>query len=161
MAGEVEDLARPASARAGGSGPPRSSGSPRSTALAQASTSSGRVPEGLAHVADGRAGAVGDDVGHLGRAVTAVALVDVVDDLFAPARLDVDVDVGRPVALGGEEPLEQQAEGHGVGTGDAQGEADGGVGGRAPALAVDVLAAAELHDVPDDEEVAGVTRGCR
>ena len=49
----------------------------------------------------------------------------------------------------------------GVGPGDAQGEADGRVGGRAPALAVDVLAPAELHDVPDDEEVAGEARGCR
>ena len=71
----------------------------------------GAVPEGLADVADGRAGAVGDDVGYLGRAVAAVALVDVGDDLLAPARLDVDVDVGWPVALGGEEPLEQQPAG--------------------------------------------------
>ena len=31
---------------------------------------------------------------------TAVPLVDVGDDLLAPARLDVDVDVGRTVALG-------------------------------------------------------------
>ncbi len=38
-------------------------------------------------------------------------------------------------------------------------EAHGGVGGRAPTLAVDVLAAAELHDVPDDEEVPGVAEG--
>ena len=119
----------------------------------------GAVSQGLAHVADGRAGAIGDDVGDLCRAVTAVALVDVGDDLLAPARLDVDVDVGRPVALRGEEPLEQQPQGHGVGAGDAQREADGGVGGRAPALAVDVLAAAELHDVPDDEEVPGVAEG--
>ena len=159
MAGEVEDLARPGWPTSGGSGPPRSSGSPRSTALAQRVDLLGAVAQGLAHVADGRAGAVGDDVGDLGRGVPAVALVDVGDDLLAPARLDVDVDVGRPVALGGEEPLEQQPQGHGVGAGDAEREADGGVGGRAPALAVDVLAAAELHDVPDDEEVAGEPEG--
>ena len=70
-------------------------------------------------------------------------------------RLDVDVDVGRAVALGREEALEQQAEAHGVGVGDAEGVADRAVGGAAPALAEDVVAPAELDDVPHDEEVAG------
>ena len=115
----------------------------------------GRVPEGPAHVAHGRAGLVGDHVGDLGGPVAAVALVDVLDDLLAAAGLDVQVDVGRPVALRGQEPLEQQAEGDGVGLGDPDRVADGRVGRRAPALAVDVGAAAELHDVPDDQEVAG------
>jgi hypothetical protein len=87
--------------------------------------------------------------------VPAVALVDVLDDLLAATGLDVDVDVRRAVALGREEPLEQQPEGDGVGLGDAEGEAHRRVGGRAPALAVDVPGAAELDDVPDDEEVAG------
>ena len=151
--------ARASRPTSGGRGPPRSSGSPRSTAFAQHVHLLGAVSQGLAHVADGRAGAIGDDVGDLCRAVPAVALVDVGDDLLAPARLDVDVDVGRPVALGGEEPLEQQSQGHGIGAGDTQREADGGVGGRAPALAVDVVAATELHDVPDDEEVPAVAEG--
>ena len=86
-----------------------------------------------------RTGPVGDDVGDLGGVVAPVALVDVLDDLLAPARLDVDVDVGGPVALGRQEPLEQQAEGDGVGLGDAEGEAHRRVGRRAPPLAVDVL----------------------
>ena len=77
-----------------------------------------RVAEGLAHVAQRRAGAVGDDVGHLGGVPPAVALVDVLDDLLAPLGLDVHVDVGRAVACRGEEPLEEQAEGHGVDVGD-------------------------------------------
>ena len=81
----------------------------------------GGVPEGLADVAEGRAGPVGDDVGHLGRVQPAVALVDVLDDLLAPARLDVDVDVGGPVAGRGQEPLEEQSERHGVDVGDARG----------------------------------------
>ena len=48
---------------------------------------------------------------------------------------------------------------HGVDVGDAQREADRGVGGRAAALAEDVGAAAELHDVVDDQEVAGEVLG--
>ena len=100
-----------------------------------------------------RAGAVGDDVGHLGGVQPAVALVDVLDDLLAPARLDVDVDVRRAVAGRREEPLEEQAERDGVDVGDAERVADGRRGGRAPTLAEDVLAPAELDDVPHGQEV--------
>ena len=87
--------------------------------------------------------------------LAAVALVHVLDRLFAPVALDVDVDVGRAVALGRQEPLEQQAERHRVGVGDAERVADRAVRGRAAPLAVDVGSAAELDDVPHDQEVAG------
>ena len=59
-----------------------------------------RVPERPRHVADRRLRPVGDHVGDLGRVGAVVPLVDVLDDLFAPVRFDVDVDIGRPVALG-------------------------------------------------------------
>ena len=41
-------------------------------------------------------------------AVAAVAVVDVLDHLLAPLVLEIDVDVGRLVALGRDEALEQQ-----------------------------------------------------
>ena len=41
--------------------------------------------------------------------VLAVHVLDVVDDLFAAALLEVDVDIGHLHALGREEALEQQA----------------------------------------------------
>jgi hypothetical protein len=59
------------------------------------------------------------------------------------------------VAVGGEEPFEQQPPFDGVGVADAQGVADRGVGGGAPALAEDVGVAAEPHDVPHDQEIPG------
>ncbi len=55
---------------------------------------------------------------------------------------------------GGEEAFEQQSERDRVDVGDAERVADRGRGGRAPALAEDVRAPAERHDVPDGEEVA-------
>ena len=113
------------------------------------------VAEGPGGVAHRRAGPVGDDVGHLGGVLAAVALVDELDDLLAPAGLDVEVDVRRARAPRGEEALEEQPVLDGVHGGDAQGEADRGVGRRPPALAQDVPAAAELDDLVDDEEVAG------
>ena len=69
--------------------------------------------------------------------------------------LDVEVDVGRAVALGREEPLEQQPERDRVGLGDAERVADRAVRRAPPALAVDVAAPAELDDVDEQEEVAG------
>ena len=114
-----------------------------------------RVAERLGHVAHGRAGPVADDVGHLGRVLAPVAAVHVLDGLFPPPALYVDVDVGGAVALGRQEPLEQQVERHRVGVGDAEGVADRRVGRAAPALAVDLGPLAELDDVPHHEEVAG------
>ena len=87
--------------------------------------------------------------------VASVLLVDVLDDLFAAVGLDVDVDVWRLAPLGSEEPLEHQLELDGVDRGDLQRVADRGVCGRAAALAEDAVLAAELGDLPDDQEVAG------
>ena len=66
--------------------------------------------EHLADLAHGALGAVGDDGGGEAGAVAAVAAVDVLDHLLAPLVLEIDVDVGRLVALGGEEPLEEQVD---------------------------------------------------
>ncbi len=107
------------------------------------------------HVAHRTAAAVGDDVGHLGGVVAAVALVDVLDRLLAQVRFDVDVDVGRAVARRRQEPLEQQLVGDRVDVGDAERVADRGVGRRPPALGQDAVVPAELGDVVDDQEVAG------
>ncbi len=67
-----------------------------------------------------------------------LVLVDLLDDLFAPLVLEIDVDVGRLVALVGQEALEQDFVLVGIDLGDAQAVADGGVGGRAAPLAEDV-----------------------
>src|SRR5690606_25504549 len=49
----------------------------------------------LADRADGAAGAKVDDGGGDAGAVAPIASVDVLDDLFAPLMLDIDIDVGR------------------------------------------------------------------
>ena len=67
----------------------------------------GRQAERLADLADGAAAPVGDHRGGKRGAMAAFLLVDPLDDLFAPLVLEVDVDVGRLVALVGQEALEQ------------------------------------------------------
>ena len=64
--------------------------------------------ERAADVAQRRARPVADDDRRERRAMAAVLAVDVLDDLFAALVLEVDVDVGRLVALGADEALEQQ-----------------------------------------------------
>ena len=97
--------------------------------------------------------AVADDRGRQCRAVAAVLGVDVLEHLLAPLVLEVDVDVRRLVALPADEALDQQVDACRIDLGDAQRIAHGGVGGRAAALAEDVLAAGETHDVMHGEEV--------
>ena len=110
----------------------------------------------LAHFPRGAAVAVGDDVGRHRRAQLAVALVDVLDHALAPiAAGQVEIDVGPLAALFREEPLEEQLHPDRVDGGDAEAVADGAVGRRPAALHEDAALAAEVDQVPDDEEVAG------
>ena len=86
----------------------------------------------------------------------AVALVDVLDRLLALiAARQIEIDVGPFAALFGEEALEQQLHADRIDGGDSERVTDRAVGGRATALHQNVLAAAEVDDVPDDQEVAG------
>ena len=62
---------------------------------------------------------------------------------------------GASCAIVAQEALEEQIELDRIDGGDAEAEADGGVGGRAAPLAEDAGAIREAHDIPHDEKVAG------
>jgi hypothetical protein len=115
-----------------------------------------REPQGLAHVADRTAGAVVDDGRRQPRPIAAVLVVDVLDHLLAPLVLEVDVDVGRLVALGGDEALEEKVDAVRVDRGDAEAVADSRVGGRAAALAQDPARAGEADEIVHGEEIGRV-----
>ncbi len=85
--------------------------------------------------------------------MAAVFPVQVLDDLFTTLVFEVDVDVGRFVALAADEALEQHAQTGGVDLGDAERIADRRVGSRAPALTKNVAAAGEVNDVGHCEEI--------
>ena len=112
------------------------------------------VSQCLGHIAYCRAGSIGDHVGNLRSVVATVALIHVLDDLFATVAFDIDIDIGRAIALGRQKPLEQQAQRNGIGLGNTQRVTRRAVGRAAPTLAIDVGPLAELHDVPDHQEVA-------
>ena len=110
----------------------------------------------LADLACRAPAAIGDHVGGHRGAEFSVLLVDVLDHALAavPAR-KVDVDIGPLAALLREEAFEEQIHSDRVHGGDPEAVADGAVGGGPASLHEDVLLPAEVHDVPDDQEVAG------
>jgi hypothetical protein len=100
--------------------------------------------------------AIGDDVGGHRRAEPAIALVDVLDDLLAAvAARQVEVDVRPLPALLGEEALEEQLHLYRIDGGESERVAHRAIGGGAAPLHEDLVPAAILDQVPDDEEVAG------
>ena len=115
-----------------------------------------RQAERLAHLADRAARAVVDHGRGDAGVRAAVLRVDVLDDLLAPLVLEVDVDVGRLLALGRDEALEQEIEALRVDRGNAEAVADRGVGRRAAPLAEDAARLGEAHDVVDGEEIRRV-----
>ena len=112
--------------------------------------------KGLADLADRRAAAIGNHGGGDAGAFAPVFAVDILDDLFAPLMLKIDVDVGRFAPLRRDETLEQKIGAVGIDLGHAEAETDRGIGGRAAALAENALRAREAHDVIDGEEIGRV-----
>ena len=78
--------------------------------------------------------------------VAAIGVEHPLHDGLAPLVLEIDIDIRRLAALLGDETLEQQVVALRVDGGDAQHVADGAIGGGAPALAQNPLAAGKAHD---------------
>ncbi len=118
----------------------------------------GGQAERLTNLAYGAARAVADHRGRKTRAVAAVFFVDVLDHLLAPFMLEIDIDVGRLVALGRHETFEQQVEARRIDGGDAEAVADRRIRRRSPPLAEDAAFARETDEVVDGQEIGRVTQ---
>src|SRR5690606_6646273 len=110
-------------------------------------------PERLADVADRAARPIRDDRGRDRGTLARVLARDILNDLLAALVPEVDIDVGRLVALLRYEALDEHLHARGVDLRDAEHEADDGIRGRAAALAENPLAARELHDVVHGQEI--------
>jgi hypothetical protein len=112
--------------------------------------------EGLADIAHGAARSVVDHRRGHGGALAAIGVVDPLDDLLAPLVLEIDIDVRRLVAVGGDEALEYAGVDGGIDCGDAEAIAHGRVGGAAAALAKNPFLSRLIHDLPDGQEIRRV-----
>ena len=115
-------------------------------------------PECLADVAQRRARAVADHRRGQRGTITAVLGIEVLDHLLAPLMLEVDIDVGRLVALARDETLEQHLHTRRIDRGDAEAIAHRGIRRRAAPLAENVFGARECDDVVDGEKERFVAR---
>ena len=111
-----------------------------------------RKPERLAEVAHRAAWPVADHRCRERRTLASIFPVHILDHFLAPLVLEIDVDVGRLVALLRDEALEQHRHPSRVHLGDPERIADCRVRGRSPALAQDLARAREAHDVVHGEE---------
>ena len=110
-------------------------------------------PQGLACIAQCRAGPVTNNgCGQCGP-MPAVLLIDVLNHFLASLVFEVDIDVRRLIALFGDEAFKEHAHARRVDLGDAQAITNRRVGRRAPALAGNALGTGKGHDVVDREEV--------
>ena len=109
----------------------------------------------FAHLARRRLPAIGNHIGRHGRAQLAVALVDILNGalpLLAAGQVQVDI---RPLAaLLRQKALEQQIHPHRVHRRDPQRITHRAVGRRAAPLRQNATVPAEIHDVPNDQEIA-------
>ena len=115
-----------------------------------------REAQGLADLADRHARAVVDDGGADGGALAAVAVVDILDHLLAPLVLEIDVDVGRLVALGRDEALEQQVDLGGIDAVMPRQKQTAQLAAEPRPWQRMSWLAGEAHDVVDGEEIGRV-----
>ena len=115
-------------------------------------------PQRLADIAQCAFGPVADHRRAQGGMIAAVGVEHPLHDDLAPLVLEVDIDVGRLAALLADEAFEQQVMAVGIDGGDAEHVADRGIGGRAPALAQNVLTAGEADDGVDGQEIGRVAQ---
>ena len=113
----------------------------------------------FADLARGAAAAISNDVRGHGRAVFAVTPVNFLDHAFAAiAARQIEIDVGPAFAAFAEKTLENQMVADRIDRRDAETITNRAVRRAAAALHHDVVFAAEIDDVPNDQKITGETR---
>mgnify|MGYP001821029810 CR=1 FL=1 len=89
---------------------------------------------------------------------SSVLFVDVLNDLFTPVVLDVEIDVRRLCTLDAQEAFEQEIHSNGIDRGDVQTETHRAVGRASAPLTQDVVLPAVLNDFVHGQKVAAVAQ---
>src|ERR1700719_3310181 len=107
-------------------------------------------------IARGASPAICDYVRGHGRAVFAVTAIDFLNDSFASiAARKIEIDIGPTFAALVQKALENQVTADGIDRGDTEAITHRAVGGAAAALHHDVVFAAKIHDVPNNQKISG------
>src|SRR5262245_19184462 len=90
--------------------------------------------------------------------LAAIALIDVLDDFFAPLMFEIDIDIGRLVALTREESREQSADYGRIDSRDAETVADRAIRRGSAALAQNASRLGEADGVVDGQEITRIIK---
>ncbi len=112
----------------------------------------------LADLAHRAAGAIARYHRRQSGAGAAIGLIDPLDDLLPPLMFEIDVDVGRFLALARHEPFEKQFMLDGIDRGDAQHEADAAVRRRSPPLAENAPPSRFSDDAVHGQKIGGIAQ---
>lgn len=107
------------------------------------------VPDGTFSVNLGNGG---DNAGP----VTAVFVINILDDLFAAFVFEIDVDVWRFITGGRNKSFEEKIEFRGIDGRDAKDIADSGIGGGSPTLAKNALLSCIADDIINSEKISRI-----
>ena len=100
--------------------------------------------------------AISNDIRGHGGPILSVAPINFLDHFFPPiATREIKIDIRPAFASFAQEPLENEMITHGINRRDPEAVTNRAVGGAAATLHHDVVLAAKIHDVPDNQEVAG------
>ena len=89
----------------------------------------------------------------------AITPINFLDDALATiAAGKIEIDIGPPFAVLIEKPFENQIVTDGIDRRDAETITNGTVRGAAPPLHHDVVLAAEINNVPDNQKISGKTK---
>src|SRR5699024_9668151 len=72
------------------------------------------IAQGTCGIAQRTLAAIGNHVSYLRCAVTAIEVVDILNDFFAPARFNIYVNIRRALPVWGQEALKEQLRGNGL-----------------------------------------------
>ena len=110
----------------------------------------------FADFARGAAAAIGNHVRGHGRAMFAVTPINFLDDALAPiAARQIEIDVGPAFAAFVQKTFENEMIAHRIDRRDAEAITNRAVRRAAAALHHDVVFAAEIDDVPNDQKISG------
>ena len=112
-----------------------------------------RKTKSASHVAHCRLRSIRNDVGNLCSMMTTVSLIHVLNDFFAPAAFNININIGWAIALWRQKPFKQQTKRHRIGLRDIERITHRAVCRTATTLTVNIGSRAELNDVPHHQEI--------
>lgn len=118
-----------------------------------------REGEGFADFADDASDAVGADRGDGGDVILAVLVDEIVADIVAAFRFEINVDIGLFSAIRGEKPLEVEVMSEGIDAAESEAEGNGGIDDGSASAELDIFFSGPLAHIPGDKEMVGVAEG--